>query len=62
LKTLFLISATTHMHSDAVNMQEVTTIPALFWALFWIALSILALATAVRAYVSRLGLIPKPSK
>jgi hypothetical protein len=62
LKTLFLISATTNLHSDAVNMQEVTTVPAIFWALFWIALSLMALVTAVRAYVHRTGLIPKPSK
>jgi hypothetical protein len=62
LKTLFMISATTNLHSDAVNMQEITMVPATFWALFWIALSILALVTAVRVYVQRLGLIPKPSK
>jgi len=62
LKTLFLISATTNIHSDAVNMQEATMIPATIWALFWIALSILALVTALRVYAQRLGLIPRPSK
>src|SRR5215471_13703533 len=61
LKTLFLISATTNLHSDAANMQEITMVPAIFWALVWIALSILALVTAVRVYVQHLGLIPKPS-
>jgi len=62
LKTLFLVSATTNLHSDAVNMQEATMIPAIVWAVFWIALSILALVTALRVYAQRLGLIPRPSK
>ena len=62
LKTLFLISATTNQHSDAVNMQEATMIPAIFWASFWIVLSILALVFALRMYAQNLGLIPRPSK
>jgi hypothetical protein len=62
LKTLFLISATTNQHSDAVNMQEATTIPAIFWASFWIFLSLLALVVALRMYAQNLGLIPRPSK
>ncbi|HEV2663485.1 MAG TPA: M50 family metallopeptidase [Blastocatellia bacterium] len=62
LKTLFLISANTKMHSDAVNMQEATMIPAIIWASAWIILSILALALALRMYAQNLGLIPKPSK
>lgn len=62
LKTLFLISATTNLHSDAVNMQETTMIPAVFWASFWIALSILALGFALKVYAQNLGLISKPAK
>src|SRR5215471_2557440 len=62
LNTLFWISASTKLHSDAVNMQEVTMIPAIVWASAWIILSILALALALRMYAQNLGLIPKPSK
>src|SRR5262249_36018344 len=50
LRTLFLISATTNMHSDAFNMQKMTMIPALVWAVIWIALSILTLIFALRRY------------
>jgi hypothetical protein len=62
LKTLFLISATTNLHSDAVNMQEATMIPAIVWASAWTILSVLALALALKVYAQNLGLIPKPSK
>jgi hypothetical protein len=62
LKTLFLISATTNLHSDAVNMQETTMIPAIFWASFWIGVSILALGFALKVYAQNLGLISKPVK
>jgi hypothetical protein len=62
LKTLFLISATTNLHSDAVNMQEATAIPAIVWASFWIILSILALAFGLKMYAQNLGLISKPAK
>jgi hypothetical protein len=62
LKTLFLISATSNIHSDAVNMQEVTMIPAIVWASAWIILSLLALVIALRIYAQNLGLIPKPAK
>ena len=62
LKTLFLISATTNLHSDAVNMQEATMIPAIVWASAWTILSILALALALKMYAQNLGLIPRPSK
>jgi hypothetical protein len=50
LGTLFLISATTNRHSDARIMQELTLIPATIWALFWLALSVVALAIALRSY------------
>jgi Peptidase M50B-like len=62
LKTLFLISTTTNMHSDAVNMQQTTMIPAVFWASFWILLSILALGFALRTYAQNLALLSKPVK
>ncbi|HKQ78855.1 MAG TPA: M50 family metallopeptidase [Blastocatellia bacterium] len=62
LRTLFLISATTNMHSDAVNMQEATMIPATVWASAWIIISFLALVIALRIYAQNLGLIPKPAK
>jgi hypothetical protein len=62
LKTLFLISATTSLHSDAVNMQEATMVPAIVWASAWTILSVLALALALKMYAQNLGLIPRPSK
>src|SRR5215475_5177424 len=62
LKTLYQISATTNLHSDAVNMQEATMIPAIVWASFWIILSILALFFALRTYAQNLGLISTPIK
>jgi len=62
LKTLFLISATTNIHSDAVNMQNLTMIPAIVWASAWTIISLLALVIALRIYAQNLGLIPKPAK
>src|SRR5215468_11598794 len=62
LRTLFMISATTEIHSDAVNMQNSTMIPAIVWATAWIIISILALVIALRIYAQNLGLIPKPAK
>lgn len=50
LRTLFLISATSNAHSDAYNMQEVTLIPAVIWAMIWIILSLMALVIALRYY------------
>ena len=51
LKTLFLISATTNIHSDAVNMQQATMIPAIVWAVFWLIISIIALIFALRNHL-----------
>lgn len=62
LKTLFLISATTDLHSDAINMQQITLIPATIWALFWVVLSVMTLVFALKVYAQHLGLIPKPGK
>lgn len=41
LRTLFWISATTSMHSDAVSMEKMTLIPAVVWAAMWAALSLI---------------------
>lgn len=61
LRTLFMISATTDLRSDAVNMYEATMIPAVIWAIFWIVLSVVALVVALKIYAQRLGLIPGPT-
>lgn len=53
LQTLFLISATSSAHSDAVNMQHLTHVPAVFWALLWIGFSIIVLGWALRSYARR---------
>jgi hypothetical protein len=55
LNTLFVLSATTRAQSDAVNMQRLTYIPAIFWALLWLGLSIIVLGLALRSYVKRGG-------
>lgn len=54
LRTLFVISTTTNMHSDAVNMAEMTLIPATFWAIFWLVISAIALVFALRSYIRHL--------
>jgi len=53
LNTLFLISATSGRPSDAVNMQRLTFIPAVVWALTWLGASIAALGLALRSYARR---------
>jgi hypothetical protein len=53
LRTLFLISTTTSMHSDAVNMQAMTMVPAALWAVLWILISIVTLIAALRNYAIR---------
>jgi hypothetical protein len=56
LKTLFLISATTTSHSDAVNMAQVTGIPALAWVMIWIVLSVVMISVGLGFYaVSQKG-------
>jgi len=54
LRTLFLISTTTDLRSDAVTMQQFTLIPAAFWAVFWLCLSAVALIFALRSYMRHL--------
>ncbi len=53
LRTLFLISASTDLHSDAVNMQRMTMIPAIVWAALWIGISIITLIYALKRYAER---------
>lgn len=50
LKTLFLISATTDSHSDAVNMAQATGIPAVAWVLIWIVGSVVMISIGLRLY------------
>jgi Peptidase M50B-like len=50
LRTLFLISATTTLHSDAVNMERMTLVPAIVWTIVWIAISIATLVVALKRY------------
>ncbi|REJ77808.1 MAG: M50 family peptidase [Acidobacteria bacterium] len=50
LKNLFLISATTSSHSDAMNMAEATGIPAIAWVLIWIIGSVVMISIGLRLY------------
>jgi hypothetical protein len=50
LRTLFLLSATTSVQSDAANMAGMTGVPALFWALLWLGGSLFILWRALRSY------------
>ncbi|MFL6208339.1 MAG: M50 family metallopeptidase [Pyrinomonadaceae bacterium] len=59
LKTVFFMSVTTDAKTDALNMQAVTGVPAIFWSLIWIGLGFIIVSAALRAYaVSR----KKPSQ
>lgn len=55
LKTLFLISAVTSQSSDAVNMQRLTFIPAIVWALLWLGLSLVVLWMTLKTYFRKSG-------
>jgi Peptidase M50B-like len=54
LKTVFFLSSpfATTVPTDAVNMYNATGVPALFWAILWIAISVLILAVAIKQYVA----------
>lgn len=54
LQTLFVISITTSVHSDAANMAQMTLIPAAVWAVLWLGLSAIALIFALRSYARHL--------
>ena len=50
LKTLFVISATSDSHSDAVNMANATGIPAIAWVGLWILISVVMIFVGLRLY------------
>lgn len=50
LKTVFLLSADTNVPTDAMNLQRATLIPAVVWALVWVAISLVILFFALRSY------------
>jgi hypothetical protein len=50
IQALFLISAATEVPSDALNMQRMTGLPAVFWALLWALAAVAVLLAALRAY------------
>lgn len=50
LKDLFVISTTTSMQSDAVNMANATGIPSIMWVFIWIGISILMISIGLRIY------------
>ena len=53
LKTVFFLSSpfAPSVPTDAVNMANATHIPAIFWAITWIALAVGILGLAMRLYV-----------
>ena len=55
LKTVFFLSSpfAPTVPTDAVNMANATGLPAVFWALSWIALAFVLLWFAMRLYVAR---------
>jgi hypothetical protein len=50
LKTPFLLSASTSVHTDAMNMQQATLIPAIVWASLWM----------ISAVAILIGLVVRP--
>jgi hypothetical protein len=56
LKNLFVISTTTNVHNDAMNMAQATGLPAVVWIFIWIGISILMISIGLRVYaVSQKG-------
>jgi len=55
LKTVFFLSSpfATSVPNDALNMYEATGVPAIFWAVLWIAVAFGILLLALRLYVAR---------
>lgn len=54
LKTVFFLSSPfgANVPTDAVNMATATGIPAIFWAVIWIAVAFVILWIAMRLYVA----------
>lgn len=55
LRTLFRSTALGNVQSDAATMQRLTMIPATFWAIFWLAISIATLLFALKSYREHLS-------
>ncbi|MFN0119332.1 MAG: M50 family metallopeptidase [Blastocatellia bacterium] len=53
LRTLFFVSAVSNMPNDASTLQRVTGIPAVFWAMVWLGISVTVLALALKSYDRR---------
>ncbi|HEX8687068.1 MAG TPA: M50 family metallopeptidase [Pyrinomonadaceae bacterium] len=60
LRDLFFLSVATDAPTDARNMEALTGVPAIFWALFWIAVSLVILSLVLRAYVAGRDLPTQP--
>ena len=50
LRDLFSLSLGSDVKTDAMNMQELTHIPSVFWAVFWVAISFLILVLVMRSF------------
>jgi len=50
LRDLLMLSVGTDAQTDAMNMQALTGIPAILWALFWAAVGFVIVTLALRAY------------
>jgi hypothetical protein len=50
LRDLLVLSINTDAPTDAMNMQSLTGIPSIFWALFWAAVGFVIVTLALRAY------------
>lgn len=55
LKTLVQLSAATGVHTDAVNMELATGIPAIVWAFSWSAVSVVLILISLRGYLPNGG-------
>lgn len=56
LKTVFFMNAPlvgTGGHNDALNMADITGIPAIVWVVIWIAISIVTISLGLRLYAVR---------
>lgn len=50
LRDLLMLSIATDAPTDAKNMEVLTGIPSIFWALFWAAVGFIIVTLALRAY------------
>lgn len=53
LRTLFLVSATSKLRSDAMTLEDLTQVPAIFWASALIVISIITLLIALSIHAAR---------